>query len=61
MKEQVSHTIELAEVAERYISEFSAVFHRNMIKMEENDLINELQCYSARIDGLTAVHSTSGA
>jgi lipoate-protein ligase B len=61
MKEQLSRTIDLAAVAERYVPEFSAVFRRNMIKMEENELVNELQCYSERLEGLEAVHSTSGA
>jgi hypothetical protein len=38
----------MAEVADRYIPEFSAVFNRNMIRMDGNCLINELQCYSEK-------------
>jgi lipoate-protein ligase B len=61
MKEQLSRTVDFAEVVERYVPEFSAVFRRNMINMEENELMNELQCYSEQIDGTAAIHSTSGA
>jgi lipoate-protein ligase B len=61
MKDQLSRSIDLAEVADRYISEFSTVFHRNMIQMEESELISELHGYSEIIDGLEAVHSISGA
>jgi lipoate-protein ligase B len=61
MKEQLSRTVGFEEVVERYVPEFSAVFRRNMIIMEENELLSELQCYSEQIDDMAAVHPTSGA
>jgi lipoate-protein ligase B len=54
MKEQLSRDVELAEVADRYIPEFSAVFNRNMIRMDETGLLNELRCYSEYINSPAA-------
>ena len=61
MKEHLSHTVDLAEAAERYVPEFSAVFRRNMIKMNKNDLMHELQSFSEKIDGLAPVQTASRA
>jgi lipoate-protein ligase B len=59
MKEQLSRTIDISEVADRYIPEFSMVFHRNMIRMDEHELINELQCHADKIGNLEAFNSTT--
>jgi lipoate-protein ligase B len=42
MREEVVHSVDLAEVADRYISSFSSVFHRNMIPMSPDAFVHEL-------------------
>jgi lipoate-protein ligase B len=59
MKEHLSRAVDMTEVAERYIPEFSTVFQRNMIRMDEHDLINELKFYSDKGGGSAASNLTT--
>jgi lipoate-protein ligase B len=48
MKKQLSHPVEMSEVAARYIKEFEIVFKRNAIRISDPDLLNELRMHSDR-------------
>ncbi len=41
MKEELGHTLDLAEIAGRYVACFSSVFQRNMISVNAEDFIND--------------------
>ena len=41
--EHLSHSVDLAEIAYRYITEFGAVFGRTMIRMQQEELLLELE------------------
>jgi lipoate-protein ligase B len=43
MQAMLSRPADMAEVAEKYIPEFSAVFNRGIIQMSEHELVNELR------------------
>jgi len=51
MQTLLSHPLDMGEVAEKYIPEFSVVFQRNMIRMEEQELAGILGiCAGAATD-----------
>lgn len=58
MQQLLSCTMDMAEVADRYIPEFSAVFHREMIRMSEKELAEEIGCYTGAVNGSEACDST---
>lgn len=47
MKNQLSHPVEMSDVAERYIREFGIVFKRDLVRISGPDLLNELRNHSA--------------
>jgi lipoate-protein ligase B len=42
MRDELRHSVDLAEVADRYVACFSSVFHRNMIPMSPDAFSDEL-------------------
>jgi lipoate-protein ligase B len=46
MKKQLSHPVEMSDVAERYTQEFGIVFKRNLIRTSGRDLLNELRIHA---------------
>jgi lipoate-protein ligase B len=46
MEKELAHTLEMCDVAERYIQEFGVVFKRNLIRISGRDLPNELRIHS---------------
>jgi lipoyl(octanoyl) transferase len=48
MKKELAHSVEMSDVVERYVQEFSVVFKRNLIRISGRDLLNELRIHSER-------------
>jgi lipoate-protein ligase B len=51
MEKHFSRKIDLEEVTDRYVREFSAVFKRNMIQSSNSSLYSELRRYEDNADG----------
>jgi lipoate-protein ligase B len=51
MQTLLSRPLDMREVAEQYIPEFSAVFHRTMIRMDERGLAGELGIFADAATG----------
>jgi len=51
IQQHLSHAIDLEEVAGRYISEFAPVFDRDMIRMSESELRDEIRSPSRKAAG----------
>jgi lipoate-protein ligase B len=49
MQRHLLHPMTIGEVAERYIQEFGSIFRRNMIRVSEQALRNELQHYADEV------------
>jgi lipoate-protein ligase B len=49
MQKHLSHALDLEEIADRYIMEFGTVFHRNMIKTDNQELCDELRIYAENL------------
>jgi lipoate-protein ligase B len=49
MQKHLSHTLDLGEISDRYITEFGAVFHRNMIRTNDQGLRDELRLYARKL------------
>jgi lipoate-protein ligase B len=60
MQELLSQPVDVNVVAERYIPEFAAVFHRNMIRMSNEELAGELISYSSSVEELKECDITIG-
>lgn len=61
MKKLLSHKIELREIADRYIPEFGKVFNRNMIRISERSLRDELRNYGENIGAADMLALSPGA
>ena len=61
MKKLLSHTIELREIADRYIPEFGRVFNRNMVRISERSLREELRNYAENIGAADTLALSAGA
>jgi len=48
MEKHLLHAIELEEIADRYVLEFGPVFDRNMVRMNEGELRDELRRYAGK-------------
>jgi lipoate-protein ligase B len=46
IQKELSHPVEMSDVAERYVQEFGIVFKRNLVRISSQDLLNELRIHS---------------
>ena len=58
MRRLMGRIVDMNEAAGRYIPEFSSVFQRNMIRMDENDLFDEISSYSPGEEVLQGCNKT---
>ncbi len=49
MQKHVSHSIDLGEIADKYVPEFGAVFHRTMMRTEARELRNEIRIQTEKL------------
>ncbi len=56
----LSHQVEMREVVDHYIKEFGFVFHRRMIEMSEQNLMEELERHSENTGGPTPLPFDAG-
>jgi lipoate-protein ligase B len=63
IQKHLSRDTDMAEIADRYISEFGSLFNRNMIRTKEESLFSELRHYADNIgdvDACTPSHMPVG-